>query len=177
MTNTRKYYEGREVNSFGAKNHRVDLATFGDVMGGVLNNSIMNKTTELGFTWDLVNGSLYTYHDARGNEYDEAEAQNRIDELDTLIDEATSDFDDYDDEDVSEEVKEWKTDIEYLENPDGEKEIYQYFIISDKAAEILMRDSESQILFYNSDLDMYIWGVTTYGTSWKMLLTDISLND
>lgn len=113
----------------------------------------------------------------KGNEYDEVQAQNRIDELDTLIDEATSDFDDYDDEDVSEEVEMWKTDIEYLENPDGEKEIYQYFIISDRAAEILMRDSESQILFYNSDLDMYIWGVTTYGTSWKMLLTDISLND
>lgn len=31
-------------------------------------------------------------------------------------------------------------------------------------------------LFYNEKLDMYVWGITHFGTSWKYVLTDIKLN-
>ena len=51
----------------------------------------------------------------------------------------------------------------------------QYFIISNNGAEIL-KDYTNEIVFYNEALDMYVWGVTHWGTSWDYVLTDIRLN-
>lgn len=31
-------------------------------------------------------------------------------------------------------------------------------------------------LFYNDTLDMYVWGITHFGTSWNYVLTDVKLN-
>lgn len=31
-------------------------------------------------------------------------------------------------------------------------------------------------LFYNETLDMYVWGITHYGTAWGYVLTDVKLN-
>lgn len=57
---------------------------------------------------------------------------------------------------------------------DYDREIFQYFIVSNSGAEILQEIGE--ILFYNSKLDMYVWGVTHYGTSWDYVLTDVRCN-
>lgn len=53
-------------------------------------------------------------------------------------------------------------------------EIYQYFIVDGNGAEILQEAGE--IVFYNEALDMYVWGVTHWGTSWDYVLTDIKCN-
>lgn len=66
---------------------------------------------------------------------------------------------------------------EFWEDEDGneyENEIFQYFIIDDRGAEIL-QELTNEIVFYNDFLDMYIWGVTHYGTSWDYVLTDIKI--
>lgn len=62
---------------------------------------------------------------------------------------------------------------------DGEEndyfpEVYQYYIVSDSGAEILQEIGE--VLFYNDTLDMYVWGVTHYGTNWAYVLTDVPCN-
>lgn len=54
-------------------------------------------------------------------------------------------------------------------------EIFQYYIISPSGAEIL-QDWTDEIVFYNGAVDMYVWGVTHYGTDWEYVLTDIKLN-
>lgn len=54
-------------------------------------------------------------------------------------------------------------------------EIYQYYIVSDSGAEILSELTD-EIVFYNEELDMYIWGVTHYGTAWDYVLTDIKID-
>lgn len=54
-----------------------------------------------------------------------------------------------------------------------EIEIFQYFIVSDNALELLKEAGE--IVFYSEKLDCYIWGVTHYGTSWDYVLTSIKL--
>lgn len=54
-------------------------------------------------------------------------------------------------------------------------EIYQYFIIEESGAEIL-EDWTDEIVIYLLDLDLYLWGVTHWGTSWDYVLTDIKLN-
>lgn len=65
---------------------------------------------------------------------------------------------------------------EYDENGGNEEyaEVYQYYIVSDPGARILM-DYTNEIVWYNEDIDVYIWGVTHYGTSWDYVLTDIKI--
>ena len=53
-------------------------------------------------------------------------------------------------------------------------EIYQYYIVSDSGAKILKEIDE--IVFYNEELDMYVWGVTHFGTGWSYVLTNIKCN-
>ena len=31
-------------------------------------------------------------------------------------------------------------------------------------------------LYYNEELDMYLWGITHFGTAWSYVLTDVKLN-
>lgn len=64
---------------------------------------------------------------------------------------------------------------DYDEENDNFVEIYQYFIISSAGAEIL-QDYTNEIVYYNEELDMYVWGVTHYGTSWDYVLTEIKCN-
>lgn len=63
---------------------------------------------------------------------------------------------------------------EYDEESDTYADIYQYYIISDPGARIL-EELTDEILFYNEELDLHVWGVTHFGTSWDYVLTDIKL--
>ena len=53
-------------------------------------------------------------------------------------------------------------------------EIYQDYIISEHGANFLSKYT-NEIVYYNSELDIHIWGVTHFGTSWDYVLTDIKL--
>lgn len=53
-------------------------------------------------------------------------------------------------------------------------EIYQYYIITDSGARFL-EDFTDEIVYYNEELDMYVWGITHFGTAWDYVLTDIKL--
>ena len=55
-------------------------------------------------------------------------------------------------------------------------EVYQTYIVSDRGAEVL-KEYTDEIVYYNADLDMYLWGITHFGTSWDYVLTDIKLSD
>ena len=63
--------------------------------------------------------------------------------------------------------------IDYDEEEDTSVDIYQYYIVSDNGARILEECNE--IVYYNEELDMYVWGVTHYGTSWDYVLTDVKI--
>jgi hypothetical protein len=52
--------------------------------------------------------------------------------------------------------------------------VMQDYIISEYGFEILA-DYTDELVFYNESLDMYIWSVTHFGTSWDYVLTDIRL--
>ena len=113
----KKYFYGNEISEYGRQHGYVDYRTLAKSFDAVLNNDIINKTSDIGY-WDVINGS----------EYDE--------ETDSYVD------------------------------------IFQYYIISSQGAEILQRETE-EIVFYNEELDMYVWGVTHFGTAWDYVLTDI----
>lgn len=54
------------------------------------------------------------------------------------------------------------------------EEVYQYYIISDYGYQML-EELTDEIVYYNESLDMYLWGITHFGTSWDYVLTDIKL--
>lgn len=53
-------------------------------------------------------------------------------------------------------------------------EVYQYYIITGYGAQFL-EDYTDEIVYYHEPLDMYLWGITHYGTSWDYVLTDVKL--
>jgi hypothetical protein len=63
----------------------------------------------------------------------------------------------------------------YDSDADTFTEIYQYYIISSNGARLL-QDYTDEIVYYIDYLDMYIWGVTHFGTSWSYVLTDIEID-
>lgn len=54
-------------------------------------------------------------------------------------------------------------------------EVFQWFIVNNFGAELCERYGE--VLYYSHDLDIYLWGVTHWGTSWEYVLTDIKLKE
>jgi hypothetical protein len=148
-----KYFYGNEISEYGQEHGFVDYGTLAKAFDAVLNNEIMPKTWEIGY-WEQESGFV-------DNEDEIEELKDKIDELD-------------EDEDNA-EIEALKAKIEELEDEQAEiPEIYQYYIVSDNGARIL--EEFNEIVFYNEELDMYLWGVTHYGTSWDYVLTDIPCN-
>ena len=61
---------------------------------------------------------------------------------------------------------------DYDEETEEYSEIYQFFIVSDNGASII-QEYTNEILYYCEDVDMFIWGVTHFGTGWDYVLTEI----
>lgn len=69
----------------------------------------------------------------------------------------------------------WQLESGEEENEDGYfLDVYQYYIITESGARFL-EDFTEELVFYNEELDMYLWGITHFGTSWDYVLTDIKL--
>ena len=156
------YFYGNEASDYAKENGFLDYATLAKSFDAVLNNGIIQATSDIGY-WDIENGSEEYYEDNNGNIYTYDEKEERIEELEEL-----------ETEEAEEQIEEIREEIEALEEAHYE-EIFQYYIISDNGAEIL-KDYTNEIVFYNEALDMYVWGVTHWGTSWDYVLTDIKLN-
>lgn len=55
-------------------------------------------------------------------------------------------------------------------------DIYQDYIISERGYEFL-RDHTDELVFYNSNLDIYLWSITHFGTAWSHVLTNVKLEE
>ena len=53
-------------------------------------------------------------------------------------------------------------------------DIYQYYIVSESGARFLEAHTD-EIVYYNEQLDIHVWAITHFGTSWDYVLTDIKL--
>lgn len=52
--------------------------------------------------------------------------------------------------------------------------VFQDYIISETGYKFL-EEYTDELVFYNEKLDMYIWAITHFGTSWDYVLADIKL--
>ena len=63
---------------------------------------------------------------------------------------------------------------EYDEENDTYFDVYQYYIIDDNTANRLIENT-NEIIYYHNRLDIYILGVSHFGTGWQYVLTDFKL--
>lgn len=159
------WFCGNEASDYAKEKGYLDYATLAKAFDAVLNNNIMQLTSEIGY-WDQTNGMI-----DNSDEIEELEEQ--IDETETKMYEYDEDSSEY--KAFEKEINEMRERIEELENEENDSEIFQYYIISDAGAQIL-EEYTDEIVFYNEELDMYVWGVTHWGTAWSYVLTDIKLN-
>lgn len=150
-----KYFYGNEVSEYGQKNGYVDYATLSKAFDAVLNNDIIQRTAEMGYYWEQESGHVDNWGEIENLEEMIAELEEQ-DGMEWKIAE------------LQEKITELQEEQDYY------PEIYQYYIVSDNGAEILKEINE--IVYYNEELDMYVWGVTHFGTSWSYVLTDIKCN-
>lgn len=64
---------------------------------------------------------------------------------------------------------------EFEDDSEDFKEIFQYYIVDENGADILINET-NEIVYYNENLDMYVWGITHFGTAWDYVLTNIMIN-
>lgn len=155
-----KYYYGNAISEYGLENGRVDYGTLAKAFDAVLNNDIMNLTYDIGY-WEQVSGII-------DNSEEIEELEEKRDELEEENESSPSQI-------LENEINEINEQIEELENEqDNAPEVFQWFIVDDWGAKLLQDISE--IVYYNEKLDMYLWGVTHYGTSWDYVLTSIKID-
>ncbi|MBO7734129.1 MAG: hypothetical protein J6S67_16315 [Methanobrevibacter sp.] len=159
-----KYFYGNEISAYGQEHNRLDYGTLAKAFDAVLNNNIMNNTYDVGY-WDQESGFI-------DNSDEIEELQDQIEELQDQIEDNTT-VEELDA--IQAKIEELQDQIEELESAQDElPEVFQWYIISDNGARIL--EEINEIIYYNEALDMYIWGVTHWGTSWDYVLTDVPCN-
>lgn len=54
---------------------------------------------------------------------------------------------------------------DYDEEYDEYYDVFQFYIIQDRDAEFLT-DYTNELVYYDNELDIYVWGITHFGTPW-----------
>ena len=186
------YFYGNKISDYGIKNGWVDYRTLAQSFNHVLNNDIMGKTWELG-DWEMVSGFVDNTEEIEELKEKIERLEEQIENNETEQEEILEDIEEQETEEelekmendlnrlqtkakkMEEKILDLENEIEYLENGWNYPEIYQYYIVDDKGAEILQEAEET--VYYNSELGMYLWGVTHYGTSWDYVLTNIKIEE
>lgn len=151
-----KYYYGNAISEYGMEHGYVDYRTLAKAFDAVLNNDIMPLTYDIG-SWEQVSGII--------------DNTDEVEELEEKRDELEEENENNPSQILENEINEINEQIEELDN---EPEVFQWFIVDDWGARLLQDINE--IVYYNKTLDMYLWGVTHFGTSWDYVLTSIKID-
>lgn len=154
-----KYYCGNAISEYGLENGRVDYATLAKCFDAVLNNDIMQLTYDIGY-WEQVSGTV-------DNTDEIEELEEKKEELEEQNESSPSQI-------IENEINKINDQIEELEREQDDQEVFQWYIVDDLGGRLLIKINE--IVYYNETLDMYLWGVTHYGTSWDYVLTSIKID-
>lgn len=162
-----EYFYGNKVSEYGLKYGYVDYRTLAKCFDAVFNNDIMSLTDGVVGYWEMVSGYI-----------------DHSDEIDSILDkimDLENELADIEPDsarafDIHDIITELTEEADSLrEDQDNPPEVFQWYIVSDNAIEIL--EEANEIIYYNETLDMYLWGVTHWGTAWDYVLTDIKLRE
>lgn len=170
----KKYFYGNEISEYGILHNRVDYRTLTKAFDAVLCNDITS------LFYSTLNGEYIEPEQINGfidNSDKIEEIEEKIDELQEKLN-AMDILIEYNENEycgIEKQIEELQEQIEELENEEP-GEIFQYYIISDSGKDILKYHT-NEIVYYIPVLDIYVWGVTHYGTSWDYVLTDIKIEE
>ena len=190
MKKTAKYFYGNRISDYGMEHGYVDYLTLAKSFDCVLNNNIMENTYEIGY-WEQESGMVDNSEEVEELQEQLEELEEKFDELENEIEELLDEYEPFDDgehigikakihakekekTELQNKIVELEVEIRELENQEEEREVFQWYIVSDGGAEILKDMNE--IVYYNEELDMYLWGVTHFGTGWDYVLTNIKID-
>ena len=179
------YYYGNKISDYGIQHGYVDYRTFAKAFDAVLSNNLISLTDGIVGYWEQVGGMV-------DNSEQIEELDEQIEELEEKIAILEKDQEGLSDNlfaETEKEIQSYKSDVEHLEGKkdvledkkaeleeeqENIPEVFQWYIVGDNAPAILEENNE--IVYYNEQLDLYLWGVTHCGTSWDYVLTDIPCN-
>ena len=159
------WFCGNEASDYAKEQGYLDYATLAKGFDAVMNNGIMEMTEANGIGyWEQENGEI-------DNSDEIEELENQIEEVEEKMENVNEDSDDYNA--FEREIDEMNDRINKLQNQqDYPPEVFQWFIVDENGADIIKEYTDDP-LYYNEELDMYVWGVTHYVTAWDNVLTDI----
>lgn len=174
----KKYFMGNEVSEYGVEMGHVDYACLAKSFDTVLNNCIMQALEKSGYYFEQINGWVDNQDEIENLNERLAEFEDAKDSLAEqleLLKEHNKPVDD-----IEYRLRRMENRMDIVENEIQEledeenypPEIFQYFIIDNNAVNIL-QEYTNEIVYSCEELDLYLWGVTHYGTSWNYVLTDI----
>jgi len=164
---TQKYYYGNPVSQYGLEHNKVDYATFSKAFNHVFCDfEALTKAAEYDF--EPVGGSEL-YYELDGITYTPDEMEEKKKELEAHLQELEEMEET---PDTLEEIASIENDLEELQD-EKYYDVFQWFIVPENALPILEENNE--VVYYSDTLNLYVWGITHYGTSWDYVLTDISI--
>lgn len=187
-----EYFYGNKISDYGLENGYIDYSTLSKAFDCVMANSLREELEGKGFYFDLVSGLVDNSEEIDELERQIEELANEIVDLEYQIEELEDEHEKANYENkarISEELEglydkkvNLENEQEELENEKSELEdeegyptcdIFQEFIVGDRGAEIL--EEFGELVFKCEELDLNIWGVTHWGTSWDYVLTNVKL--
>ena len=166
---TSKYFYGNKISEYGLQCGYVDYRTLSKCGDMVLCNDI----TKL--FYDTIGGEYVEPNQVNGYIDNSEEIEELQEKLDDLLDLFKEVDDPTTEKEIENQIDQLQEEIEELqEEQDNQQEIFQYYIISDPLAKILM-ELTNEIIYYIESLDIYVWGITHWGTSWDYVLTNIKI--
>lgn len=186
-----KKWMGENVSDYGIENGYIDYRCLAHIVGDIV---LCNDITKLFYSTinneyvepEQVNGYIDNTDEINDLNNEFEELQEQLDELQEQLDEMEieTDSDKFNYiklekhiEQLQEQLDNINDQIEDLEREQEEpSEIYQYYIICDDGADFLQRYT-NEIIYYIETLDIYVWGITHFGTSWDYVLTDIKIEN
>ena len=161
------YFYGNKISDYGLECGYLDYRTLAKAFDAVLNNEIMSATESAGIGyWEMESGYVDNSEEIELRE-------ERIEELSAELLEAVTDEDEEEEQRIQALIDDEEREKEQLEAEEEPDEVFQWYIVDDNGARIL--EEVGEIVYYNEELDMYLWGVTHFGTSWDYVLTDVKL--
>ena len=184
ITMKKAYYYGAAVSEEGIKYGKVDYKAFASAFPHILNNEIVANVDDI----EPIMGDPAHHEDSKGNVYKWDEWEDRQIELDKLRANCLAELDKY--EKLAEQtmdpterrcfeakinaltktIEDCTEDIFALDE-EHPNEVFQWYIVPAQALDHL--NDADEIVWYSPTLNLYIWGVTHYGTAWEYVLTDI----
>lgn len=158
-----QYFYGNKISDYGLENGYVDYRTLAKAFDAVLANDLMSQTEGVIGWWEMESGGT-------DNSEEIELRRERIDELGTKL---LTTEDEEESAKIQNLIDEEEREISLLEDEQEPDEVFQWFIVDDNGARILKEFNE--IVYYNEELDLYLWGVTHFGTSWDYVLTNIKI--